>query len=173
MNPKDFRFHKEHDWVRVEGDIAAFGVTDYAQKTLGDIVYVELPEVGTEVAANDSYAEVESVKAVSDVISPLSGIVVEINEEAVDAPEIINKSPYDEGWLVRVIDRCTAFDPKDRYQHASEVRDALTGRAARRQVPPDRHPALQLHQQRAQSRVRADPVPVGQSASPYPLDLPV
>lgn len=102
MNPKDFSFHKEHDWVRVEGDIAIFGITDYAQKTLGDIVYVELPEVGTEVAANESYAEVESVKAVSDVISPLSGIVVEINEEAVDAPEIINKSPYDEGWLVRV-----------------------------------------------------------------------
>ncbi|NLT34616.1 MAG: glycine cleavage system protein GcvH [Gaiellales bacterium] len=115
MNPKDFRFHKEHDWVRVEGDIAAFGVTDYAQKTLGDIVYVELPEVGTEVAANDSYAEVESVKAVSDVISPLSGIVVEINEEAVDAPEIINKSPYDEGWLVRV-----------RYSNPAELDDLMT-----------------------------------------------
>jgi len=115
VNPKDFRFHKEHDWVRVEGDIAAFGVTDYAQKTLGDIVYVELPEVGTEVAANDSYAEVESVKAVSDVISPLSGIVVEINEEAVDAPEIINKSPYDEGWLVRV-----------RYSNPAELDDLMT-----------------------------------------------
>lgn len=102
MNPKDFRFHKEHDWVRVEGDIAVFGISDYAQKTLGDIVYVELPEVGTEVAADEPYAEVESVKAVSDVYSPLTGIVVEVNEEAVDTPEIINKSPYEDGWLVRV-----------------------------------------------------------------------
>ena len=115
MNLKDFRFHKEHDWVHVEVDIAVFGITDYAQKTLGDIVYVELPEVGTEVTANESYAEVESVKAVSDVVSPLSGVVVEINEEAVDAPEIINKSPYDQGWLVRV-----------RYSRAAEHDDLRT-----------------------------------------------
>ncbi len=99
----------------MEGDIAVFGITDYAQKTLGDIVYVELPEVGTEVAANESYAEVESVKAVSDVIGPLSGIVVEINEEAVDAPEIINRSPYDEGWLVKV-----------RYSSPAELDDLMT-----------------------------------------------
>lgn len=115
MNLKDFRFHKEHDWVRVEGDIAEFGITDYAQKTLGDIVYVELPEVGAEVMADAPYAEVESVKAVSDVYSPLSGSVVEINEGAVDAPEVINQSPYEEGWLVRV-----------RFSNPAELDDLMT-----------------------------------------------
>lgn len=102
MNLKEFRFHKEHDWVKVEGDTGVFGITDYAQKTLGDIVYVELPAAGTAVTAGEPYAEVESVKAVSDVCAPMSGTVVETNQEAVETPEIINRSPYEDGWLVRV-----------------------------------------------------------------------
>lgn len=102
MNLKEFRFHKEHDWVKVEGDTGVFGITDYAQRTLGDIVYVELPAVGTTVTAGEPYAEVESVKAVSDVCAPMSGTVVETNQEAVETPEIINRSPYEDGWLVRV-----------------------------------------------------------------------
>lgn len=102
MNPKNLKYHREHDWARVEGDIAVFGLTSYAQETLGDIVYIELPEVGADVTAGSSYAEVESVKAVSDVYAPLSGSVVEVNEEVVDAPELINESPFDEGWLIKV-----------------------------------------------------------------------
>jgi glycine cleavage system H protein len=102
VNPKNLKYHKEHDWIRVDGDVAVFGITDYAQEQLGDIVYVELPEVGTEVTAGSSFAEVESVKAVSDVYAPVSGTIVEVNDEVVDAPEIINESPYEEGWLVKV-----------------------------------------------------------------------
>ncbi len=102
MNPKNLKYHKEHDWARIEGETAVFGVTDYAQEQLGDIVYVELPEEGTEVTAGSSFAEIESVKAVSDVYAPLSGTIVEINEEVVDAPETINESPYENGWLVKV-----------------------------------------------------------------------
>ncbi|MHB8868437.1 MAG: glycine cleavage system protein GcvH [Thermoleophilia bacterium] len=102
MNPKNLKYHKEHDWARVEGDIAVLGVTDYAQESLGDIVYIELPEVGVEVTAGVSYAEIESVKAVSDVYAPVSGTVVEANEEVVDAPELINESPYEDGWLIKV-----------------------------------------------------------------------
>ena len=115
MNPKNLKYHREHDWARVEGDTAVFGLTDYAQETLGDIVFIELPEVGAEVSAGAPYAEVESVKAVSDVYAPLSGAVVEVNEEVIDAPEIINDSPYEDGWLIKV--RLT--DP-------SEVDDLMT-----------------------------------------------
>lgn len=102
MNPKNLKYHREHDWARVDGDTAIFGLTSFAQESLGDIVFIELPEVGTEVTAGAPYAEVESVKAVSDVYAPLSGSVTEINEEVVDAPELINESPFDEGWLVKV-----------------------------------------------------------------------
>lgn len=102
MNPKNLKYHREHVWARVDGDTAVFGLTDYAQETLGDIVFIELPEVGTDVVAGTPYAEVESVKAVSEVHAPLSGSVIEVNEDVVDAPELINESPYDEGWLVKV-----------------------------------------------------------------------
>lgn len=102
MNPKNLKYHKEHDWARIEGDTAVLGVTDYAQESLGDIVYIELPEVGAEVTAGASYAEIESVKAVSDVYAPVSGTVLEANEEVVDAPELINESPYEDGWLIKV-----------------------------------------------------------------------
>jgi glycine cleavage system H protein len=102
VNPKGLKYHREHDWVRIDGDTAVFGITDYAQETLGDVVFIELPEVGTEVTAGTPYAEVESVKAVSDVYAPMSGEVVEVNEDAVDAPEMVNQSPYEDGWLVKV-----------------------------------------------------------------------
>jgi glycine cleavage system H protein len=102
VNPKNLKYHREHDWARVEGDTAVFGLTTYAQETLGDIVYIELPEVGADVTAGTPYAEVESVKAVSDVYAPLSGSVVEVNEDVVDAPELINESPFEEGWLIKV-----------------------------------------------------------------------
>lgn len=102
MNPKNLKYHKEHDWARIEGDTAVLGVTDYAQESLGDIVYIELPEVGAEVTAGSSYAEIESVKAVSDVFAPVSGTVIEANDEVVDAPELINESPYEDGWLIKI-----------------------------------------------------------------------
>jgi len=102
VNPKNLKYHREHDWVRIEGETAVFGVTSYAQETLGDIVFIELPEVGTDVVAGTPYAEVESVKAVSDVVAPMSGSVVEVNEDVVDAPEAINESPYEDGWLIKV-----------------------------------------------------------------------
>lgn len=102
MNPKNLKYHREHAWARVEGDTAVFGLTSFAQESLGDIVYIELPEVGTELTAATPYAEVESVKAVSDVYAPLSGSVVEVNEEIVDAPELINESPFESGWLVKI-----------------------------------------------------------------------
>jgi glycine cleavage system H protein len=102
VNPKNLKYHREHDWVRIEGDSAVFGLTDYAQQTLGDIVFIELPEVGTVVTAGTPYAEVESVKAVSDVFAPMSGAIVEVNDDVVDAPETVNESPYDDGWLIKV-----------------------------------------------------------------------
>jgi len=102
VNPSNLKYHKEHDWARIEGDLAVFGVTHYAQESLGDIVYIELPEVGAELIAGASYAEVESVKAVTDVYAPLSGSVVEVNEDVIDAPELLNESPYEDGWLVKV-----------------------------------------------------------------------
>jgi glycine cleavage system H protein len=100
--PDELRYHPEHDWARIEGDQATFGITWYAQDALGEVVFYEPPEVGATVTANESYAEVESVKAVSDVFAPLSGEVVAVNEALSDAPERINDDPYGEGWLVRV-----------------------------------------------------------------------
>jgi glycine cleavage system H protein len=100
--PDDLRYHPEHDWARIESDEAVMGITWYAQDALGEIVHYEPPEVGQEIAKDRSYGEVESVKAVSDVIAPLSGEVLEVNERVVDAPELVNEDPYGEGWLVRL-----------------------------------------------------------------------
>jgi glycine cleavage system H protein len=100
--PPELRYHPEHDWARVEGDEATFGITWYAQDALGEVVFYDPPEVGSTVTANETYAEVESVKAVSDVFAPLSGEVVAVNDALSDAPENINADPYGEGWLVRV-----------------------------------------------------------------------
>jgi glycine cleavage system H protein len=100
--PDDLLYHPEHDWARVEGDSATFGITWYAQDALGEVVFFEPPEVGTEVARDKPYAEVESVKAVSDVYAPLSGEVTEVNEAVAESPEKINDDPYGEGWMVKV-----------------------------------------------------------------------
>jgi glycine cleavage system H protein len=100
--PPELKYHREHDWARVEGDEATFGITWYAQDALGEVVFYDPPEVGAAVNANQSYAEVESVKAVSDVVAPLSGEVVAVNDGLSDAPERINDDPYGEGWLVKV-----------------------------------------------------------------------
>jgi glycine cleavage system H protein len=100
--PDDLRYHSEHDWARIEDGEATMGITWYAQDSLGELVHYEPPEVGASVSKDSSYGEVESVKAVSDVIAPLSGEVVEVNQKVVDAPETVNEDPYGEGWLVRI-----------------------------------------------------------------------
>jgi glycine cleavage system H protein len=100
--PDDLRYHPEHDWARVDGDEAVLGITWYAQDSLGELVLFDGPEVGATVTKDSSYAEVESVKAVSDVVAPLSGEVLEVNQKAVDEPETVNEDPYGEGWLVRI-----------------------------------------------------------------------
>jgi glycine cleavage system H protein len=100
--PDDLRYHPEHDWARVEGDQATFGITWYAQDALGEVVFYEPPDVGKEVKKDEAYAEVESVKAVSDVYAPLSGEVTEVNSELSENPERINQDPYGGGWMVKV-----------------------------------------------------------------------
>jgi glycine cleavage system H protein len=99
MNPKDLRYHKEHTWVRVSGRRGTIGITDYAQDALGDIVYIDLPEVDTDVEADTEIAEIESTKSTSSVISPVSGRIVKINDELSESPEIINEDPYGKGWI--------------------------------------------------------------------------
>lgn len=100
--PAELLYHPEHDWARVDGDAATFGVTWYAQDALGEVVFFDPPEVGTQVTKDEPYTEVESVKAVSDVFAPLSGEIVEVNRALTDSPETINEDPYGEGWLVKV-----------------------------------------------------------------------
>jgi len=121
--PEDLRYHEQHDWARIEGDVATFGITWYAQDSLGEVVFYDPPEVGSAVDKDSTYAEVESVKAVSDVIAPLSGEIVEVNGSLADAPERINDDPYGEGWLVRV--RLSAPDESDRLLSAAEYRNLL------------------------------------------------
>ena len=100
--PDDLLYHREHDWARIEDGEAVLGITWYAQDSLGELVHYEPPEAGATIAKDSSYGEVESVKAVSDVISPLSGEVLEVNQKVVDAPETVNLDPYGDGWLVRI-----------------------------------------------------------------------
>ena len=100
--PDELKYHSEHDWARVDGDEAVLGITWFAQDALGELVHFEAPTQGSNVAKDSSYGEVESVKAVSDVIAPLSGEVLEVNQSAVDAPETINEDPYGSGWLIRI-----------------------------------------------------------------------
>jgi glycine cleavage system H protein len=99
MNPQDLRYHKEHTWVRVSGKKGTIGITDYAQDALGDIVYIDLPEVDASVEANTEISEIESTKSTSSVISPVSGRILEVNEELSETPEIINEDPYGKGWI--------------------------------------------------------------------------
>ena len=100
--PQDLKYLSSHEWVLVEGDVATVGITDHAQESLGDLVYVELPEEGSEVAAGDSIVVVESVKAASDSYAPLSGAIIEVNAELEDAPERINQDPYGDGWMYKI-----------------------------------------------------------------------
>ena len=100
--PEDLKYHPEHDWARIEGDEVTLGITWFAQDALGELVHFEPPEEGSSVAKDESYGEVESVKAVSDLIAPLSGEVLEVNAKVVEAPEAVNDDPYGEGWLIRI-----------------------------------------------------------------------
>lgn len=121
--PDDLLYHDEHDWARVDGDDATFGITWYAQDSLGEVVFYEPPEVGTTIQKDLSYAEVESVKAVSDVIAPMSGEIVAVNDALADAPEKINEDPYGEGWLIRV--KLSAPDEAEALLGAAEYRKLL------------------------------------------------
>jgi glycine cleavage system H protein len=121
--PDDLRYHPEHDWARIDGDEATFGITWFAQDALGELVHYEAPEAGSTVAKDKTYAEVESVKAVSDVIAPLSGEILEVNGAVADAPETVNEDPYGEGWLVRV--RLTDPSEVDSLMNADDYRRHL------------------------------------------------
>jgi glycine cleavage system H protein len=121
--PDDLKYHAEHDWARIEGDEATLGITWFAQDALGELVHYEPPDEGSTISKDESYGEVESVKAVSDLISPLSGEVLEVNAKVVDAPETVNDDPYGEGWLVRI-----------RLSDASEVDSLLDAAAYRAQL---------------------------------------
>jgi glycine cleavage system H protein len=100
--PDELKYHAEHDWARIDGDEATLGITWFAQDSLGELVHFEPPEAGSTITKDSAYGEVESVKAVSDLISPLSGEVIEVNQKVVEAPETVNEDPYGEGWLVRI-----------------------------------------------------------------------
>ncbi|MGE0680917.1 MAG: glycine cleavage system protein GcvH [Candidatus Binatia bacterium] len=113
--PKGLRYSREHEWVAVEDTIATIGITDYAQEQLGDIVYVELPEVGAQVTKDDPFGVVESVKAVSDIFAPVSGTVTEVNGPLADSPEVVNEDPYGDAWMIRV-----------ELSDASELEDLMT-----------------------------------------------
>ena len=101
-NPRDLRYTKSHEWVKIDGDVAVFGLTNFAQGELGDITYLELPEVGESVSQSEPYGVVDSVKAASDIYAPLSGEVIEINTAAVDGPDVVNRSPFEDAWLIKV-----------------------------------------------------------------------
>ncbi len=121
--PEDLSYHPEHDWARLEGDEAVLGVTWYAQDSLGELVHYEPPDEGATVGKDESYGEVESVKAVSDLISPLSGEVIEVNRKVVDAPETVNEDPYGDGWLIRI--RVTNPAERDQLLDAAAYRKLL------------------------------------------------
>ncbi|NOX35981.1 MAG: glycine cleavage system protein GcvH [Calditrichaeota bacterium] len=100
--PEELKYTKDHEWARVDGDTVVVGITDYAQSELGDIVYVELPEVGAQVSQGESFGTIEAVKAVSDLYAPVSGEVIEVNEKLNDSPELVNQDPYGEGWMIKI-----------------------------------------------------------------------
>jgi len=122
--PSDLKYHAEHDWARIDGDIATMGITWYAQEQLGEVVFFDPPEVGATVTKDTPYAEVESVKAVSDVIAPLSGEITEVNEGLSDTPEQVNEDPYGEGWMVKI--RLSNVSEADDLLDASAYEGTLT-----------------------------------------------
>ncbi|HLA39734.1 MAG TPA: glycine cleavage system protein GcvH [Candidatus Glassbacteria bacterium] len=121
--PKDLRYTKEHEWISLEENIATIGITDFAQSELGDIVYVELPEVGDPVEALESFGTIEAVKTVSELFSPVSGTVEEVNEALADKPELINQDPYGDGWMIRV--KVTEM-PEEELLSAADYKDMIT-----------------------------------------------
>jgi glycine cleavage system H protein len=121
--PDELLYHSEHDWARIDGDEAVLGVTWYAQDSLGELVHYEPPDVGSTVAKDASYGEVESVKAVSDLISPLSGEVLEVNAQVVDAPELVNDDPYGLGWLIRI--RLSSASEREQLLSSDEYKKVL------------------------------------------------
>jgi glycine cleavage system H protein len=123
--PSDLKYHPEHDWARIDGDQATFGVTWYAQDSLGEVVFYEPPEVGAKITKDEAYTEVESVKAVSDVYAPLSGEVLEVNEKVADNPELINEDPYGEGWLAKV--KLTDPSEVDQLMDVAAYKELLSG----------------------------------------------
>ena len=122
--PSDLKYHAEHDWARIEGDTATLGITWYAQEQLGEVVFFDPPEVGATVTKDQPYAEVESVKAVSDVVAPLSGEITEVNEGLGDSPEQVNEDPYGQGWMVKV--RLSNLEEVDDLMDASAYEATLT-----------------------------------------------
>ena len=122
--PSDLKYHAEHDWARIDGDIATMGITWYAQEQLGEVVFFDPPEVGATVTKDQPYAEVESVKAVSDVVAPLSGEITEVNEALSDSPEQVNEDPYGEGWMVKI--RLSNVSEADDLMDASAYEGTLT-----------------------------------------------
>ena len=127
--PEDSRYATSHEYIHVEGDIGTIGITDYAQKELGDVVFVELPPVGTEVEMGDEMGSIESVKAVSEVFAPVGGTVVEINELLADKPELMNTDPYGDGWMVRV--RLSAPDEVNELMNAADYEDYVESESAK------------------------------------------
>jgi glycine cleavage system H protein len=122
--PPDLKYHAEHDWARIEGDVATLGITWYAQEQLGEVVFFDPPEVGSTVTKDQPYAEVESVKAVSDVVAPLSGEITEVNQGLSDSPEQVNEDPYGEGWMVKI--RLSNLEEADELMDASAYEATLT-----------------------------------------------
>ena len=122
--PSDLKYHAEHDWARIDGDTATLGITWYAQEQLGEVVFFDPPEVGSTITAGQPYAEVESVKAVSDVVAPLSGEITEVNAGLSDAPEQVNEDPYGEGWMVKI--RLSNVSETDELMDASAYEATLT-----------------------------------------------
>jgi glycine cleavage system H protein len=122
--PSDLKYHPEHDWARIDGDAATFGITWYAQEQLGEVVFFDPPEVGSQVTKDQPYAEVESVKAVSDVVAPLSGEILEVNAGLSDEPEQVNEDPYGGGWMVKV--RLSNVGEVDSLMDASAYEGTLT-----------------------------------------------
>ena len=124
--PTDLRYTSEHEWIRLDGDEGTVGITDFAQEQLGDVVYVELPEAGTQLVQGDTFGSVESVKAVSDLFAPVSGEVLERNESLLDAPELVNTSPYGDGWLLKLrVEELTQVDALlDAASYRSETESA-------------------------------------------------
>ncbi len=129
MTPEDSRYTKSHEYVHVEGGIGTVGITDYAQKELGDVVFVELPQVGTQLEQGDEMGSIESVKAVSELFTPVSGEVVEVNEVLAEKPELVNTDPYGDGWMIRV--KVTTPDEVDELMNAEDYEDYIKTEAGR------------------------------------------